>query len=79
MIFTATLAERSLRGHFLLQDIQAENGMHRQHCWVNQAKSSLPHDIPIPSRLRIQAQYRRYRRGPEGWTLCQIRSAEVIP
>jgi|GEM_PF-3116308 len=79
MIFTAVLADRSIRGHYLLDDIQCENGMHRSHCWLHQTTSSLPHNLPIPSKLKIDAQYRRYRRGPNGWTLCRIRSAEVVP
>jgi hypothetical protein len=77
MMFEATLTERGIRGHYFLEDISAENGMHRGHCWVNQDQSYLG-ALPIPSKLRIDAKYRRYRSGDDGWTLTAIRSVEVI-
>jgi hypothetical protein len=77
MIFTATLADRGLRGHFLLQDVECENGMKRQHCWLNQSYASLP-SFPIPSRIRIEGKYRRYRPGPNGWTISKVYAAEVV-
>ena len=79
MIFMATLLDRSPRGHYLLGDVEAENGMKRSHCWLNQMHESLPRDTPFNIRLKIRAQYRRYRPGPDGWTICSIRSVEQIP
>lgn len=77
MMFEATLTERGIRGHYFLEDVSAENGMHREHCWVNQEQAYLG-ALPIPSRLRIAGKYRRYRPGSEGWTLTKIESVEVI-
>ena len=51
MIFTAKLADRGTRGHYLLQDVECENGMKRSHCWVNQSYASLP-AFPILSQIR---------------------------
>jgi len=78
MIFTAELTDRSKDGHYFLEGVQCENGMHREHAWVNGTRSSLG-ALPIPAKLRIDAQYRRYRPGPDGWTLCRIRSVEIVP
>jgi len=78
MMFEATLTDRGLRGHFFLENISAENGMHRGHCWVNQEQAYLGAQL-IPSRLRISGKYRRYRPGSEGWTLTKIESVEVLP
>jgi len=77
MKFEGTLTERSIRGHFFLEDVTCENGMTRTHCWVNQNRSYLG-ALPIPARLRITGKYRRYRPGPDGWTLCRIKSVQVI-
>ena len=78
MRFEGTLTERSIRGHFFLENVTCENGMKRSHCWVNQDRSYLG-ALPIPARLRIDAKYRRYRPGPNGWTITAIQSVAVIP
>jgi hypothetical protein len=80
MEFTATVADRDyLRGHFILEDVEAANGMHRDHAWVNQAWEGFRHDLTLPCKVKIQAKYRRYRPGPNGWTICKIKSIEVMP
>ncbi|OPY54680.1 MAG: hypothetical protein A4E48_00259 [Methanosaeta sp. PtaU1.Bin060] len=79
MIFTATLTDRSIRGHYFLQDVQAENGMHRDHCWLQSSYVRLP-PFQMPTRLEIDGKYRRYRPGPSGWTITRVRAVrEVLP
>ena len=70
MQFTATFVGRGTRGHFYLEDVTAANGMHRDHAWVNQSYCSLP-PLPMPCRIRIEGQYRRYRPGRHGWTISR--------
>ena len=78
MQFTATLADRDpLRGHYYLEDVQAENGMHRAHCWVNSQYCGMPY-LSFPCKVRIQGRYRRYRTGPDGWTIGRVDSVEVL-
>jgi len=78
MRFTATLAERSVRGHYLLKDVSCENGMHRDHCWLRATCVRLP-PMQMPARLEIDGKYRRYRPGRDGWTISQIRAISVMP
>jgi hypothetical protein len=79
MDFTATVADRDyLRGHFLLENVVASNGMHRGHAWVNQAHEGFRYDLVLPCRVKIHARYRRYRSGPDGWTITDIKSIEVL-
>ena len=77
MQFTATLSDRGIRGHYFLKDVKCENGMHRDHCWLNQSYSGLP-AFPMPSRIRIEGEFRRYRPGPTGWTISKVYAAEIL-
>jgi len=77
MIFTATLTDRSIRGHYLLQDVQCANGMHRDHCWLNASYVRLP-PMLMPSHLEIDAKYRRYRPGAVGWTITRISAVREV-
>ena len=77
MRFLATLADRGLRGHYLLQDVECENGMCRDHCWINQSYASLPAFL-VPSRIRIEGKYRRYKPGPNVWTISKVYAAEIV-
>jgi len=77
MRFSATVVDRSRQGHFYLEDVECENGMRRSHAWVNGTQNFLG-PIPPHTRVRIEGKYRRYRPGPDGWTICGIRRVEVI-
>lgn len=79
MIFVATLAGQSARGNQILTEVSAENGMRRDHVWLDVHYRGLFPAVMRGSRLIIRGQYRRYRDGPDGWTIWQIRSAEVVP
>ncbi len=77
-MFEATLSNRSAKGgHYFLEDVQCENGMRRAHCWVNATNDYLG-PLPMPSHIKIDAKYRRYRPGRNGWTITKIRSVEVL-
>jgi hypothetical protein len=77
MIFTATLTDRSVRGHYLLQDVQAQNGMHRDHCWLHASYVRLP-PMQMPAHLEIDAKYRRYRPGEDGWTITHVMAVKEV-
>ena len=78
MMFEATLAGESNAGNNILVDVQAENGMHRQHIWLD-AQYRGHFSQPMKGlRVQISGRYRRYRAGPNGWTIEKIRSVEVI-
>jgi hypothetical protein len=79
MMFLATLAGESDAGNNILVDVQAENGMHRQHVWLSCQYRGHFSDPMKGLRVRIRGRYRRYREGPNGWTIEKIRSVEVIP
>jgi hypothetical protein len=77
MIFTATLTDRSVRGHYLLQDVRAQNGMHRDHCWLHASYVRLP-PMQMPAHLEIDAKYRRYRPGEDGWTITHVMAVKEV-
>lgn len=77
MIFTATLIDRSIRGHYLLQNVQGANGMHRDHCWVQASYVRLP-PVQMPAHLEIDAKYRRYRPGADGWTITHVMAVKEV-
>jgi hypothetical protein len=78
MIFEATFAGESDAGNNILRDVQAENGMHRHHIWLD-ARYRGHFSQPMKGlRVQISGRYRRYRDGPDGWTIEKIRSVEVI-
>lgn len=79
MIFTATPAGQSDTGNNILLDVLAENGMHRNHVWLAaKYRGRFPEQMK-GLRVRILGRYRRYRAGPDGWTIEKIRSVEVVP
>lgn len=78
MIFHATLVDRSIRGHYLLKDVHAQNGMRRDHCWLNAAYVRLP-PMKMPAHLEIDAKYRRYRPGAAGWTITRVSAVREVP
>jgi hypothetical protein len=78
MMFTATVSGLSDTGHHILTDVQAENGMHRGHCWLGTEYRAHLSAHMTGMRVRISGQYQRYRPGEDGWTLTKIRSVEVI-
>ena len=77
MIFTAILVDRSVRGHYFLQDVWCANGMHRDHCWLNASYVRLP-PVQLPAHLEIDAKYRRYRKGKNGWTITRVVSVREV-
>jgi hypothetical protein len=79
MIFEATVAGQSEAGNNILKDVQAENGMHRHHVWLDVRYRGHFSDLMTGMRVRISGKYRRYRTGPDGWTVEKIRSVEVVP
>lgn len=79
MFFEATVSGLSQSGHHILTDVQAENGMKRAHLWLGVEYRGHFGQHMTGMRVRIRAQYSRYRTGPEGWGLVNIREVEVIP
>lgn len=77
MIFHATLVDRSVRGHYLLKDVQAQNGMRRDHCWLHAAYVRLP-PMQMPAHLELDAKYRRYRPGASGWTITRVMAVREV-
>lgn len=78
MLFEATVSGLSESGHHILTDVQAENGMKRAHCWLGAEYRGHFSCHMTGMRVRLQAQYSRYRTGPDGWTIDRIRSVEVV-
>lgn len=75
MIFRAILKERSPRGHYFLEDVVADNGLRRSHCWLNASYVRLP-PTTMPISIVLDAKYRRYRPGPDGWTITRVRNVQ---
>lgn len=75
MKFRAWLVDRSARnGHYLLKDVQAENGMRRGHMWLNSARDFLG-ALPFPSEVEIEGRIHEY----DGkWNISGVKSCQVI-
>jgi len=77
MNFSATFAGQSARGNCILEDVVADNGMRRQHVWLDAAYRGHFPAVMRGMQVSIQGHYRRYRTG--AWTITAIERVEVVP
>jgi hypothetical protein len=75
LTFTGLVSGVSSDGYPLLHEVACENGMRRDHVWLEQ-KYAAGMAARVGQRVQISGHYRRYKRG--GWQIVGIEGVEVV-